>query len=67
MTILNFIIWKTNRGPLLLNSPKHATVETSGLLKSAPKTFNQIMESLDESQEETACAPVRILEKFFSK
>ena len=67
MTIPNFIIWKTNRGPLLLNSPKHATVETSGLPKSAPKTFNQIMESLDESQEETACAPVRILEKFFSK
>lgn len=46
---------------------KHATVEISGLPKSAPKTFNQIMESLDESQEETACAPVRILEKFFSK
>ena len=36
---------------------KHATVETSGLPKSAPKTFNQIMESLDESQEETARAP----------
>ena len=32
-------------------------VETSGLPKSAPKTFNQIMESLDESQEETARAP----------
>lgn len=48
---------------------KHATVEISGLPKSAPtpKTFNQIMESLDESQEETARAPVRILEKFFSK
>ena len=36
---------------------KHATVEISGLPKSAPKTFNQIMESLDESQEETARAP----------
>ena len=32
-------------------------VEISGLPKSAPKTFNQIMESLDESQEETARAP----------
>ena len=48
---------------------KHATVEISGLPKSAPtpKTFNQIMESLDErkSGRNCSCSRENFREVFF--